>query len=116
MNIRLATETDMRSINTWSDLLVCSGIVYVVPGVACASLVLMATNEFAFLNNLVANPHVSALTRQKALDALFAHICDMAAKNGIKNLIGFTTNKSTMRRAERYGFKCRPDIMFLKEF
>lgn len=115
MRVRIATSKDLQSIDKWSGLKTEPAYTtFIIPGVCGASLVRTEANEFAFLNNLVTNPHVSRELRQRAIDALVAHIVEFTHNLHIGRLIAFTTNNSTIERAGRFGFERLPHTLLFK--
>lgn len=117
MNVRVATKSDLRSMERWSGLKTEPAYLnLVIPGVVGASVIFTVSSEFAMLNNLVTNPKVSRPTRQKAIDILVAYILEVVKKAHIKHLIAFSVNESTINRATKFGFQIQNDIMLKRSF
>jgi hypothetical protein len=64
--------------------------------------------EAGIVDSLISNPDAQPQLRHIALDALINHIVDQARKVGVKMLLGYTVDASTLERSTRLGFKQSP--------
>lgn len=115
MQIRVATRSDLKAMDRWSDLKTePAHLTYVIPGVVGASLIFTTSDKFAFIDNLVSNPLVSSKVRKPAVQALVDYLMIVLKQAGIKNVLAWSQNDTTIRRAENIGFVKRPHTLLIK--
>lgn len=115
MEVRYAKKTDYIAINKWSDIEVRQDYVtLVIPGCAAASVVCTSTNQFAFLNNVIVNPHLSKKTRKHAISKIIKAAISFCDAAGVENIIGFSDNKNMEAKARDEGFVVKSSKMFIR--
>lgn len=113
MIIRKLKPSDLGSINKWLKQWKHAEVQWadmpeqslIIPGVASASL-RRCEGQVGIVDSIVTNPWASSLTRNAALNKLFKVITE----SDCKRLIGFSTDKHTLERAVKHGFKASPYI------
>ena len=61
-------------------------------------------SSMALIENLVARPGLSREERNEAVDAIVTAVCEEAARQGFKTLLGYTVLDAVVKRAQRHGF------------
>lgn len=85
--------------------------------VLCATLYLLNTKAFAWVDNLIARPGIHFERRKEAVNALCGFLEEKAKEKGIQRLFCFSEKEPLKRRYEELGF--RPTLegvtTFIKE-
>lgn len=75
----------------------------------------MAEGPICFIESMASNPGFVGALRNEALDLLTSKICETAKELGFKGLMAWTKDESILRRSEKHGFRCVPQILISKE-
>ncbi|MBZ4417827.1 hypothetical protein [Myxococcus sp. RHSTA-1-4] len=90
----------------WNELMVPEALPktgFIIPGKA-AGFLYRTDSSMALIENLVAAPGLPKDERNVAVDAIVAAVCEEAARQGFKMLLGYTLLDAVVKRAERTGF------------
>lgn len=115
MQVRRQVPTDMRSVNKWikaRGLNLISEQSYhsfIIPGVAAGQF-LMVEGKMMIFDGLITNPHVSATTRNKALNSLVSYMLQFSKEQGVA-VLAVSTDNSTISRARAFGFIEQPHVV-----
>jgi hypothetical protein len=115
MQVRRQSPSDMSSINKWikaRGLNLISEQSYhsfIIPGVAAGQF-LMVEGKMMIFDGLITNPHVSAPTRNKALNSLVSHMIQFSVEQGVA-ILAVSTDTSTVSRAKAFGFVQQPHVV-----
>ena len=75
----------------------------------------MAEGTTCLFDGMASNPGFVGVLRNEALDLLTTKIFETAKDLGFKGIVAWTKDESILRRSERHGFKCIPQIVIVKE-
>lgn len=115
MRIRIATKSDLAAMDRWSNLKTEPvHLTYVIPGVVGASLIFTTSTTYAIIDCLVSNPLVSSKLRKPAIQALVNYLMIVLKQAGVKNVIAWSENDSTIGRAKSMGFEAKPHVLLIK--
>ena len=70
---------------------------------------------FGLYDSQATNPEVASHLRHEALDLLHELICNAAKCLGFTRLVAQTSDKSTIERSQRYGFRQLPGVLIWKD-
>jgi hypothetical protein len=76
---------------------------YIIPGKA-AGFLYRTDSSVAWIEGLVAAPHLDKEERNQAVDQIVAAICQKSKELGFRMLLGYTVLDVVVKRAQRHGF------------
>lgn len=109
--LRKYMKSDFNEISTWfqdrkiaiqEDYLPATG--FIVPGIA-AGFIYKTDANFCIFECFIANPSKSAEERDVALNNIVAAMIGESKEMGFKEIYGFATSQSMIRRGFEQGFK-----------
>lgn len=81
------------------------GLVYYHDNSPAAMAFLRKTEGFAILDNLITNPVLSPIVRDKAVDEVVSAILHEADRQELSKVVAWSKDKNTLERSKRYGFE-----------
>lgn len=74
-----------------------------------AGFIRRVEGNYALIDSLISNPEAPGVLRNEALDLITVQLIKTARELGFKQLIAFSRDVNTLKRAERHGFASLPD-------
>lgn len=70
----------------------------------CAGFLRMCEGDYAILDSLITNPLAPSIHRHHCIDFLVEHLIKIAKMIGIKQIVAFSVDESTLERSKKHGF------------
>ncbi len=103
------TPIDPKTIPKIGFFAICEG-----EKIAC-SFLRRVEGKYAMFDGLTTNPKTNGFLTHAALGLLNREICLRAKSLGILAIIGHTTDKSTLERSKRWGYRQLPGVLVGKD-
>lgn len=116
MEFKRYEKSELIHINSWlekrslppaeaSDMPEFGYIAYEDDTPVCAAFLRRCEGSYAILDGLVTNPDILGSLRNFAIDTITEMLVFLGRELGLKSIICFSVDESTIARAKRHGFK-----------